>query len=131
MATDRQAARRGFDVADGDWYGGCAGVFGCVLICYTGERWRSIHRIDGQNERPAGGGSVGIGDGDGDRGCAGLIGRRREGERAIRAAAAKEDIRIRDQALIEIGRASCRDGGGGLHVADGEGNGGRWGVFGG
>ena len=100
MAADRQASRSGLHVADGEWNRGrwCAFVRG--FICDVRDGGRVIHRVDGQKKRPAGRRSVGIGDRDGDRGCAGSIVRRRDGERAIWSAAAKEDIRIRHQTLI-------------------------------
>src|SRR5437773_283819 len=101
MAGDRQAARSAFQVADGERNGGRRRV--------RSEEWRGgegvgrgvLRWVDGQKKRSAGGRSVGIGVRDGDRGSAGLIGRRYKGEGAIRSAAAKDDIRIRHQTLIQ------------------------------
>src|SRR5439155_1881219 len=80
-------------------------------------------------KRIAVGPSALIGDRNGDQGSAELIGRRQEGDGAARSAAAKKDIRVRHQVLIggmAYDRHAAR---GGIHVADGEWDGGRGPVF--
>src|SRR5205823_4457395 len=124
-----QAARGAFHVADGERNGGRRRVFVRGLVREAGDGGRVIHRVDGQKKRPAGGRCVGIGNRDGNRGRAGLIGRRRKGERAIRSAAAKDDIPLRHQPFPYSTLFRSQAARGAFHVADGEWNGGRRRVF--
>src|SRR2546425_1023095 len=100
MGADRQAARGGFHVADGEWNGGGRGVFVRGLIFDAGDGGGGIYRVDGQNERTAGGRSFRIGDRDGDGGRAVLVGHRRDGHASVGPAATHGDVSVGNQRWI-------------------------------
>src|SRR5438093_9861269 len=100
MAADHQAVHGGLHVADGEWNGGSRRVSYTTLFRAAGDGGRVIHRVDGQNERTAGGRSFRIGDRDGDGGRAVLVGHRGDGHASVGPAATHGDVSVTNQCWI-------------------------------
>src|SRR5437667_7282880 len=120
MAADHQAVYGGLDVADSEMYGVSLHVALPILIRDAGDGGRVIHRIDRQQKTRAGCAPVTVPHCKGDRGRAELIGRRPEGDSAIRSAAAKERKSTRlnsSHITISYADLGVKEK---IHVADGE-----------
>ncbi len=126
---NHEAACRRFDIANRERNRAGRRVFVGRLVAHVRNRGQVVDRRYGNIKRVGDRSTIGILHLDGDRRGARGIGDRREGDRAIRAAATEDDAAVGDDGRIIGRRRHGQAGGCRFDVTDREGNRTGWRVF--